>query len=61
MKSKKILVETITDLAEFPGILESIETKLVEEKGEYFLILDASNYAHPVFIAEYHHSRSVAG
>ena len=48
MNPKKILVETINELADFPGILESIETQLIEEKGEYFLILNATNYSHPV-------------
>jgi DNA-binding NarL/FixJ family response regulator len=52
MKNKRMIIGTITELPQFPKILNEIETMLVQEIGDYIIVLDGTNYADSVSLLD---------
>ena len=52
MKNKKKIIGTINDLPQFPQILNEIETILLQENGDYILVLDGTNYSDSISLLD---------
>lgn len=52
MKNKKKIIGTINDLPQFPKILNEIETMLLQEMGDYILVLDGTTYSDSISLLD---------
>lgn len=48
MKQRKKIIETINELEEFSKIIQNMELKMHGEKGGFLIVIDGTNYSHPV-------------
>ncbi len=48
MNQRKKIIETINELEDFSKIIQNMELKMHGEKGEFLIVIDGTNYSHPV-------------